>query len=176
MPKYERATDDVKQLANAILCEFESHQPLLNARVTVDYLFAHPEIDEQTGDPIGDAITHRGRKAFGSCRKISLKDRAKGMADAEITLDAQWWAQASPEERKALLDHELHHIAVKIDKRGLVRDDLGRPAIQLRRHDIEFGWFRAVAARHGEHSMERLQARHLMLFHGQYFWPESFIA
>jgi hypothetical protein len=172
MATYERAGEDVKEMANAILCEFETHKPLLNARVTVDYLFAMPDIDEQTGEPIGDAITHGGYPCLGLCRKISLKDRAKGMADVEITLDKHWWESASEAEQRGLLDHELHHIAIKIDKRGLVRDDLGRPVIQLRKHDVQVGWFKEVAARHGDSSQERLQARQIMLDKGQYFWPE----
>jgi len=172
MATYERASEDVKEMANGILFEFASHEPLIKAGVTIDFLFASPNYDEQTGEPIGDAIMLHGQKALGVCRKIQLKDRAKGMADAEITLDKPWWDEASPEERRALLDHELHHIAIKIDKRGLVKDDLGRPVIQLRKHDVQIGWFKDVAARHGDSSVERRQARQIMLDHGQYFWPE----
>lgn len=172
MSTFKRCPDEVKQLANSILCEFETHQPLLDARVTVDYVFAYPQLDEKSGEPVSDAITKNGVKALGLCRALPLKDRAMGRADAEITLDAYWWDSATEEERRALLDHELHHIAIKIDKRGLVRDDLGRPVLQLRKHDFEVGWFKAVAARHGIHSQERLQARQVMCDYGQYFWPE----
>lgn len=172
MATYQRCGDDVKELASEILCEFESHRPLLDAKVMIDYVFAYPNLDEQTGEPIGEAIMHHGQKALGLCRKIPLKDRAMGRADAEITLDAGWWDDASPEERKALLDHELHHIAIKIGKVGLEKDDLGRPKIQLRKHDFQVGWFKDVAARHGNSSIERMQARQAMCDMGQYFWPE----
>lgn len=159
-------------MATSILCEFPSHKPLLDARVTTDYVFAYAELDEKTGEPIGDAIKHNGVKALGLCRKIPLKDRALGRADTEITLDGQWWESASDEDRRALLDHELHHIAVKTDKRGLVRDDIGRPMVQLRKHDFEVGWFTVIASRHGAHSQEQQQAAKVMLDMGQFFWPE----
>lgn len=171
MPTFQRCDESVNEMANEILCEFESHKPLLDARVTVDYVFAFADIDEKTNAPVGNALSKNGTKALGICRKIALKDRALGRKDAEIAIDGDWWKDAVDEERRALLDHELHHIAVKIDKRGLVRDDLGRPVIQLRQHDYEFGWFKVVAARHGNSSMERLQAAEIMCDAGQYFWP-----
>lgn len=172
MPTFQRCPKEVNELALQILCEFETHKPLLDARVTIDFVFAFADIDEQTQEPIGNALSKNGVKALGLCRKIALKDRAMGRADAEISLDGQWWEQASDAERRALLDHELHHIATKTDKRGLVKDDLGRPVIQLRKHDYEFGWFKCVAARHGRASIERQQAAEMMCDAGQYFWPE----
>jgi hypothetical protein len=172
MSTFKRCPQEVNEIANEILFQFETHKPVINAGVTIDFVFAYPDLDESTGEPIGDAIKHHGIKALGLCRIIPLKDRAMGRADTEITLDAAWWDEASDDEQRALLDHELHHIAVKIDKRGLVRDDLGRPVIQLRKHDVEIGWFKAVGARHGKFSMERIQAAQIMCDHGQYFWPD----
>ena len=173
MPTYKKAPLSVNKLADAIIEEFETHHPLRDAGVTVDYVYARPTTDEN-GIATGDAITHHGHKALGLCLKLSLKDRAMGRADAEITLDAEWWELATEEEQKALLDHELHHIAIKLDKRGLVKDDLGRPVIQLRKHDIEIGWFKVVASRHGDNSLERSQARQMMNLAGDYFWPDIY--
>lgn len=172
MSTFQRCPEEVNELASEILCGFETHKPLLDARVTIDFVFAFADIDEQTNQPVGNALSKNGVKALGLCRKIPLKDRAMGRADVEISLDGQWWEAASAAEQRALLDHELHHIATKTDKRGLVRDDLGRPVIQLRKHDYEFGWFKVIAARHGRSSIERQQAAEMMLDAGQYFWPE----
>ena len=58
------------------------------------------------------------------------------------------------------------------EARGLKRDDLGRPILQLRMHDFEVGWFKEIAARHGEASQERQQAHAVMQDSGQYFWPD----
>ena len=39
-------------------------------------------------------------------------------------------------ERRALLDHELHHLELKRDKKDRIRkDDLGRPLLRMRKHD-----------------------------------------
>ena len=176
MPTFQRCHKEVNELANEVLCKFATHKPILDARVTIDFVFAFADIDEQTQQPIGNAITHHGCKALGLCRKIPLKDRAMGRADAEISLDGQWWESATDAERRALLDHELHHVSVKVDKRGLVRDDLGRPVINLRKHDYEFGWFKVIAERNGRSSLERQQAAEMMLDAGQYFWPSITLA
>jgi hypothetical protein len=160
MPTYSKAPQAVKEMANSILCEFESHKPLLDARVSIDILFAH-------GDERSPAIVSGGHQALGLCRKLSLKDRVAGRGDAEITIDADWWQHAENDHRRALLDHELHHIEVKDGS----RDDAGRPVLKLRKHDVEFGWFRTIAERHGVSSMERVQAKSLFDNYGQSFWP-----
>jgi hypothetical protein len=171
MSTFQKCPKQVEEMAQSLREQFESHHPLNDAKVTVDFVFAYGNRNDN-GLLIGDAIMHHGAKALGLCRKIALKDRALGRADAEITLDGDWWPTAPEPEQRALLDHELHHIAIRIDKRGLVRDDLGRPVIQLRKHDVEVGWFKAIAARHGLNSPERIQARQIMGDFGQYFWPE----
>ena len=172
MSTFQKCSKQVEDMAREIRAQFETHHPLNDAEVTIDFVFAYGARDEATNALIGDAITHNGCKALGLTRKIPLKDRALGRADAEITLDGDWWANAPEPEQRSLLDHELHHVAIKIDRRGLVRDDLGRPVIQLRKHDVEVGWFKVIAARHGLNSQERIQAKQIMGDAGQYFWPE----
>jgi hypothetical protein len=172
MTTFERCPKAVEALAKTILEKHESHKPVLVAKVTIDFVFAYPEYDEKTGKPLGDALTKNGVKALGITRKIPLKDRALGRADAEIALDGDWWDKAPEREQEALLDHELHHVAVKIDKRGLVTDDLGRPVLQLRKHTHEIGWFAIVAERNGKHSIEQQQARAMLDEAGQFYWPE----
>ena len=72
-----------------------------------------------------------------------------------------------------MLDHELHHMEVKLDEEGVViRDDLKRPKLKLRKHDVEVGWFALVAGRHGSNSLEIEQAKRVMDSYGQLFWPE----
>ena len=171
MSTYQKCPESVRKMATEILAQFDTHKPLLEQGVTIDFIFAYGEKDD-LGNIKTNAIMHHGHPAGGLCRKISLKDRAKGMADAEIMLDGDNWKELIESEQRGLLDHELHHIAIKIDKRGVVRDDLGRPVLQLRRHDCEFGWFKIIAQRHGDASPERLQARQIMGEYGQYFWPE----
>jgi hypothetical protein len=154
--------DEVRELASEILCEFKSHKPVLDAKVTVEYLFAIATEEDAPAIMVG------GYPALGMCRIVGEKDRAKGCKDVEITIDREWWNGAEREEQKALLDHELHHISVVEGK----RDSNGRPKIRLRKHDVQIGWFREIAARHGQHSQERQQAKSLIDDWGQYFFPE----
>jgi hypothetical protein len=171
MSTFEKCPKSVNQMAKEILERFESHKPLINAAVTTDFVFAYAEKDEKTGEPKGDALKLHGVKALAICRKMGLKDRVMGRADTEISIDGDWWPTASDEEQRALLDHELHHILVKVDKRGLVRDDIGRPIIHLRPHDVQIGWFKIIAERHKLNSQECKQAVQIMCESGQYFWP-----
>lgn len=173
MPTYKRADKSVEDLAQAILLEFESHGPLLDARVKIDFLFAFADLDKH-GMPRNNALVHNGVKALGLARKLPLKQRAMGRGDVEVSLDGDWWKEASEAEQKALLDHELHHFCVMVDSRGIMRDDLNRPRIQLRKHDFEFGWFSIIAERHGDASQERKVAQAIMDRAGQYFWPQFF--
>ena len=159
-------------MAEGIMREFETHHPLIEAKVLIDYLFAYADLDED-GNPTNYALTRNGIQALGISRKLPLKDRVMGRGDAEIALDHDHWATCSEQQQKALLDHELHHLSVKVNRHGLVDvDDIGRPKIVLRKHDAEFGWFKIVAERNGVSSVERLQASALFDEYGQAFWPE----
>lgn len=166
MPTFRRCDETVTDLAASVLQRFETHAPIISAKLRIDYVFGFADRDEGTGEKKNDALTIHGCRALGITRKIGLKDRALGRGDAEIALDGDWWNEASEEERAALLDHELHHIVVSSDT-----DDLGRHKVKMRAHDYEFGWFRVVAARNGLASQERIQAAKMMEDSGQYFWP-----
>lgn len=171
MTTYVKCPKAVADLANEILCTFPPHKPLLDARVTIDFVFAHGERDEHSNELKTYAMTNKGHRVLGKARKVPLKDRALGRSDAEITLDGDWWDEASEPERKALLDHELHHLEVRTDNRGVVRDDLHRPVLDIRWHDYEFGWFNVIAERHGRASQEVKIAAVMFEKHGQLYWP-----
>jgi len=171
MSTYHKAPADVKEMAEAIMSEFLTYKELLEAKVKIDFLFAYAEKGED-GSPMGHALTKHGIRALGITRKIGIKDRVMGRGDAEVALDGDWWEEATPARRRALLDHELHHIEVKLDEDGVViRDDLKRPKLKLRKHDVEVGWFAIVAGRHGSSSIEIEQAKAVMDSYGQLFWP-----
>lgn len=171
MKTFKRCDDSVQDLAQEILSAFESHAPLVEARVKIDLVFAYAAENPQ-GDKVGSALSRHGVRALGIARKIPLKDRAMGRGDAEIALDGDWWKDADPADRRALLDHELHHLAIATDSAGaLQKDDLGRPRLKLRHHDFEFGWFTIIAERHGAASLEVQQARTIFDTAGQAYWP-----
>jgi len=172
MPTYERCGQAVRDLANQILCEYETHKPLLDARVWIDLVFARTA-EDSSGIPIGNAITRQGVKAIGRARKLPPQQRLMGRGDAEILLDWHWWHHLNePDEQKALLDHELHHIKVQLNRNGVAKLDwAGRPKLVLRHHDFDFGWFTAIAQRHGGASVEVKQAKGILDSCGQFYWP-----
>lgn len=172
MSTYQRCPQSVPDMAAEILCKYVEHKSLLTGRVKIDYVFAYADEDEH-GMKRGDAIRHHGVKALGLCRRIGLKDRALGRGDAEIMLDGDWWQKASEAEQRALLDHELHHLEVRMNQFGQIAfDDLQRPKLNLRPHDFEFGWFAVIAQRHKEASQERKQAKTILDSAGQWLWPD----
>ncbi len=166
MPTFKKCPTAVHEVANELLAEFATHKLVVERQVKIDYLFAFPDYDDESGEPTNDALKWNGVKALGITRIVNLKDRTKGMGDVEICLDGNWWEDADDKERRALLDHELHHIIVTVKN-----DDLGRPKIKMRKHDIQVGWFAIIAQRHGIHSQEQKQAASIMLIQGQFFWP-----
>jgi hypothetical protein len=171
MPTYQKANKSVHQLAAQLIGRYPDHKPLEAVELKLDLVFAFADTDED-GRPLNDALTKNGLKSLGVTRAVPLKDRALGRGDAEIALDGDWWKTASGDEQAALLDHELHHISLKADKNGNIKyDDLNRPLIKLRKHDVEVGWFKLIAERHGSASIERQQAKAIMDSQGQFYWP-----
>src|SRR6185436_8049076 len=109
MPTFQKCPPSVTDMANGLLVEYETHKPLLDARVKIDFVWAFSDKDYD-GNPTNDALRKNGVKALGMARKIPLKDRVLGRGDAEITLDGDWWKEVDKNEQAALLDHELHHL------------------------------------------------------------------
>lgn len=172
MPTFQKCDKDVADLAQELLKKYEPHKPLIELEVKIDFVFAFADTNDK-GIETNNALSKNGIKALGITRKIPLKDRVLGRGDAEIALDGGWWQKASGDEQAALLDHELWHISVKADKNGNVKyDDIGRPEIQLRKHDVECGFFKCIAERHGDASQERIQAKAIMDKFGQFLWPD----
>ena len=175
MPTYKKCSptndgDEVLIMFKALIAAIKPLQPL--DKVRVDFVWAYADLDDE-GNPANDAITLRGHRAYGLCRIINLKDRAKGNGDAEVLIDHDFWETIPEAQQRALLDHELSHIQVCVNKAGVPKfDDLNRPKLKLRRHDIEVGWFSSVAQRHGAHSLEQIQAKQILDSDGQYLWPQ----
>lgn len=159
-------------MASEILNEFDSHKPLIEAKVRIDYLFAYGERDDD-GKLVSDAIVHHGVRALGQARILPVKDRVMGRGDAEIMLDGDYWTEKATEEmQRAILDHELHHVSLKVKKGQYLYDEAGRPQLKMRKHEVQVGWFPLIAERHGKHSQERIQAEVILDTFGQYLFPQ----
>jgi hypothetical protein len=113
------------------------HEDLAGARIALAWCTSwSPDVD--------------GRVTIGKCKRASDLDRELAAFDFVILLSRSFWldTRVSDAQRTALLDHELCHAAVKLDRRGEPAvDDRGRVIYRTRKHDIEE--FTQIVARHG---------------------------
>lgn len=159
MTAYTLAPDELKETLAAVMDEFHPH--LRDAGVLVDVLLAFAQTDAN-GDANGPAIRLYGHACYATIRILGLKDRVAGRGDAEMVVDGDQCETWPEEQLRAILDHELTHLELKVSDKGSVcRDDIDRPLLRCRQHDRQFGWFDCVARRHGAHSIEVQQATQL---------------
>ncbi len=115
----------------------EHHEEITNARIALAWALTwKPDVD--------------GHAKLGQCKKASDLDRELHPYDFVVLLNAEWWqdGRVVDAQRRALLDHELCHATVKLDKDGEpARDAKDRVIYRLRKHDIEE--FSEIVARHG---------------------------
>lgn len=113
------------------------HDELVDAKIALAWCTSwKPDVD--------------GRVTLGKCKKASDLDRELSEWDFIILLRRQFWLDTlvKDEQRKALLDHELCHATVKMDKfLEPVVDARGRKIWRVRKHDIEE--FGCIVERYG---------------------------
>lgn len=97
-----------------------------------------------------------GIKRLGQCRRVTELDRQLHDFDYVILIHCEVIANKTEfGERllRALIDHELCHCAVSLDKKGEVRtDEAGNPIYRIRKHDIEE--FGEIVTRHGSYKSD----------------------
>jgi|SRR6185312_11554431 len=77
---------------------------------------------------------------WGTMQRVSKKMRQAGVdGDYILTLNGDAWPEMSDKQRKALVDHELYHMARKKTKYGV--------QFKLRDHDVEE--FTEIVKRYG---------------------------
>jgi hypothetical protein len=113
---YWVAPEDIKELADDLISKH--HPEAIDVRI--GYLMR-----EKHG-------TTKGKVVMGNCQKQSAKQKLLNVFDFIITLSADVWAELEPEQREALLLHELKHVGVKPDP-----DDQDSDVFFLRPHDTE---------------------------------------
>lgn len=171
MTTYRQCDHEIRDRAQALIGEH--HPDLLEAGVTIDFLFAFATKDEETGIPKGPAIRVGGYACAAVTRVVSLVDRTKGVSDAEILIDGDRWDEWTTRHQDALLDHEIEHLELKMTKGKkpvVVRDAADRPMLRLKKHDHQFGWFDSIAMRWGADSFEVQQATLFANERGQYYF------
>lgn len=113
------------------------HEDLAEARIGLAWCTSwKPDVD--------------GRVTLGKCKLASALDRELAEFDIVILLRKAFWTEprVTDLQRRALLDHELHHAVLKFDQRGEpLEDERGRKVWRTRKHDIEE--FTGIVERYG---------------------------
>ncbi len=155
MKTYSAASDDA--LSTIDRMRKAHHEELDDVTVAALFIFDDEESSEQV-------LTHGGYPAAATVKITNLRDRALGVADAVIVIDRAYWVSITAAERDALMDHELYHLErAREEESGTPKiDAIGRPKLEMRKHDRQFGWFDEIARRHGPNSGEVKQASSLL--------------
>ena len=169
MPRYEKSSVEISQIVERMMDRY--HPQLRDAKVWITCLMAFPTKDKN-GDSTGPALTHQGYPAQAVVKIIGLKERTDGRADAEIVIDGENWQVLDDDQKDALIDHELEHLELKVGKQDglVVRDDLNRPNLVIRKHDFQAGWFDSIVRRHGRAAPEVIQYEQLQTVHYTQRW------
>ena len=154
MAWYQKADDELYNEVASVMRQY--HLPLVDSGVHVDVIIARSEDTPP--------IVVRGIECAATVRITSTRERALGIGDAVITINGELMPTWSTRQLHAVIDHELTHLELKMDKKtGQPKvDDQDRPMLKIRLHDREFGWFDSVATRWGADSFENSQARDLI--------------
>lgn len=90
-----------------------------------------------------------GHIVLGKCVRVTDLHREFEAYDFIVVLNKEYWEAFSPEQRLALMDHELCHAAARLDAKTSEQqqDEKGRKVWRTCKHDIEE--FREVVERHG---------------------------
>lgn len=164
---YDFCPDEVKDRVARLVERF--HPELGMAEVTFDLMYVSRSDDDEGKKPV---LTLHGVACLAIARIVPLKERAKGCSDAEILIDRDRFTDSTLEQQDALLDHELNHFELVRDADNCIKtDDHHRPKLKMRPHDYDFGWFTAIAARHGKASFEVQQARLMFDQDGNRLFP-----
>lgn len=126
------------RMLEQLVAEYHHELQAADARIALAFNTAwQPDVD--------------GRVVLGKCKKATDLDRELAPYDFVIILRKEFWTHAlvTDKQRQALLDHELMHAAVKVDKETgeVVYDKRDRAVFRIRKHDIEE--FGEVVARWG---------------------------
>lgn len=140
------------------LCKLPEFAHIGEAEARVEFLMrSHQEIKggrQVLGTVFQPNVQGRLKEVF----TWLLEEKFGGMEDTPITylivIDAEYWLDASDQEREILIYHEACHIQTAFDKNGAQRfdKDTGLPVLCLVGHDVEE--FSAVVERYGAHSDE----------------------
>lgn len=133
-----RTADEVARIARDLIAKHHPH--LEDFGVRIEYVFR-----DEAEESAGKIVWGKARRMTGLNAWLAGAERpSETITDPEkffvIEIAEDIWKTLNVKERRALVDHELSHCFVDLDKDEQIR-------LKLLRHDIEE--FRGVVKRHG---------------------------
>ena len=149
LPPYSLPPDDVAAIAARVLTMPE-HQHIADNDIAIGWLMRNDP--KHKGNKVELGSVHDVKTMFqGGFKDLGLQLLAGMLGDLPdflIVINAEWWRQAAPREREALVFHELAHIQQAIDRFGAPRFDRdGLPVFKCVEHDVAA--FNSEVARYG---------------------------
>lgn len=100
------------------------HYPLLKD-VSIGYLFR------------SDVMLSQGKMILGRAVRVDDKNFVYGGRDVLIEVSDPTWSELDAGMREVLIDHQLAHIGVKLEKGVPLYEESGRLKVFIRSHDVE---------------------------------------
>lgn len=156
---YETADQKIFALVEKV--RDEKFEQLAAEGLTIHVTWADRMFKDENGDegPI-EAIYESGHAVMAAIKKTSLRERAKGISDAELTLCRYSWGKLIPAKQEALIHQQLSRIELLRDKDAQVkRDDLDRPKVKILPYDFIVKGMLKSHEEYQEASIETLTVR-----------------
>lgn len=166
MPKaiYEKANKDTLAVLRETMHRYHPEKHTQGLRVAM--VMVTPPTDGE-GEPTDAALRRNSWRVAADLRLVKLRERVLLPFDVVMQVDAFWWADARPENRIALIDHQLTRLEFKRHENEIVKDDDGRPRLFVRLEDYCVTGFRECVVRHGAASIEYQQIAEFEKKHSQ---------
>jgi hypothetical protein len=152
MPILEKAKagDEIHDLIERVM--HDHHAGLEGHKVTIGVKWVRPKTK---ADAFGPLRLH-GYPCAAVIKITPYEQRVEGIEDAVIKIDQRRWKGMALSAREALIDHELTHLTLVRNRKTdeVLEDDLGRPRLRMKLHDVELGVFDSIIRRHGETSLD----------------------
>lgn len=145
----EEGEEDPRPIVRRLVDELEEFNDLLVGEAVIMVVFRTEGLIKAGRQILGTMALPRWQGQMAPLALWLLAKACGGtVPDFIMTLDAEWWAQATPLQREALVYHELCHAEHAKTRDGDLRfTEEGLPVWAIRGHDIEE--FQAVVRRYG---------------------------
>lgn len=147
---YEKAPEEVNSLITKVMEKYHNELFIAGVKVAATMVSKLGKEDE-----LVPCLKVRGAQAYACIHTVRPSQRLRVQHDAELTIDAFLWEDMGMPQKIAILDHELTHLAIRLDKQGKPKlDDHGFIRLRCVNHDYDISGFYQIVRRHGMKSIE----------------------